>query len=204
MPRLVVATRNEGKLKELASLLALLGIEVVSLEVYPEIPEIPELGDTFEENALAKARVAAAQTGQLVMADDSGLEVDALAGAPGVHSARFAGESRDDTLNNQKLLRLLEGVPWEKRGARFRCVIALVAPDGTERTAEGVCAGVIGYEPRGTGGFGYDPLFYVPEYDRTFAELDLDTKNRISHRGRALLAARELVIKLLGERHDFD
>jgi XTP/dITP diphosphohydrolase len=198
MAQLVLATRNEGKVKEIAALLAPLGIEVVSLAAFPEIPEIPEDGDTFVENALAKARAVAARTGQLVMADDSGLEVDALNGAPGVHSARFAGEPRDDARNNQKLLRLLEGVPWEQRSARFRCVIALVTPGGMERVAEGVCEGFIGYEPRGTGGFGYDPLFYVPEFDRTFAELDLDTKNRISHRGRALMAVQKLVAKMLG------
>lgn len=197
MARLVLATRNEGKVQEIAVLFEPQGIEVVSLKAFPEIPEIPEDGDTFTENALAKARAVMVHTGQLVMADDSGLEVDALGGAPGVHSARFAGEPRDDRRNNEKLLRLLAGVPWEKRRARFRCVIALVAPGGAERIAEGICEGYITLEPRGTAGFGYDPLFYVPEYDRTFAELDLDTKNRISHRGRALNAAREAITELL-------
>jgi XTP/dITP diphosphohydrolase len=209
MAHLVLATRNEGKVRELTALLMPLGIQVVSLAAYPELPEIPEEGDTFEANALTKARTVAAHTGRLAMADDSGLEVEALNGAPGVHSARFSGEPRDDRRNtvrwpcphqrnNEKLLRLLEGVPWEKRRARFRCVIALVTPEGTERVIEGTCEGFISCELRGTGGFGYDPLFYLPEFKQTFAELDLDTKNRISHRARALTAARTLVAELLG------
>ncbi len=201
MARLVLATRNEGKVREMAALLAPLGVEVVSLSSYPEIEEIPEEGDTFEANALTKARMVAARTGQLALADDSGLEVDVLDGAPGVHSARFAGEPRDDGRNNEKLLRLLEGVPWDKRRARFRCVIALVTAEGTERLTEGTCEGFIGYEPRGTKGFGYDPLFYVPEYDMTFGELDLATKNRISHRGRALAKAFGAVTELLELSH---
>lgn len=198
MAHLVLATRNEGKVRELTALLMPLGIQVVSLAAYPELPEIPEEGDTFEANALTKARTVAAHTGRLAMADDSGLEVEALNGAPGVHSARFAGEPRDDRRNNEKLLRLLEGVPWEKRRARFRCVIALVTPEGAERITEGTCEGFISHELRGTGGFGYDPLFYLPEFKQTFAELGLDTKNRISHRARALVAARTLVAELLG------
>ncbi len=201
MAKLILATRNEGKVREIVALLAPLGVEVVSLAAYPEIPEVAEDGDTFVENALAKARTVMTYTGRLVMADDSGLEVDALNGAPGVHSARFAGEPRDDARNNQKLLHLLQGVPFEQRTARFRCVIALVAPDGTERISEGVCEGLIGFEPRGTGGFGYDPLFYVPDLGKTFAELDLETKNRISHRARALLAARDVVADMLGLRN---
>ncbi|MEW6541247.1 MAG: XTP/dITP diphosphatase [Bacillota bacterium] len=197
MARLVLATRNEGKVREMAALLAPLGVAVVSLSSFPEIEEIPEDGDTFEANALTKARVVAARTGQPALADDSGLEVDVLDGAPGVHSALFAGEPRDDGRNNEKLLRLLEGVPWDKRQARFRCVIALVTTEGIERLTEGTCEGFIGYGLRGTQGFGYDPLFYVPEYGMTFGELDLATKNRISHRGRALTKALGAVAELL-------
>ena len=132
------------------------------------------------------------------MADDSGLEVDALDGRPGVYSARFAGPGATDADNNAKLLRLLEGVPDPRRTARFRCAIALVSPDGDEYVDEGVCEGVVAREPRGEGGFGYDPLFIVPEYGRTFAELPPEVKDRISHRARALAAAKRRLARLLG------
>ncbi|MGQ5711517.1 XTP/dITP diphosphatase [Desulforudis sp. DRI-14] len=199
MRRLVLATRNAGKVRELAALLGPLGVEVVSLADYPEIGEIPEEGDTFQENAIFKAREVARLTGETALADDSGLEVDALNGAPGVYSARFAGEPKSDAANNAKLLRLLTGLPPEKRTARFRCVMALVVPDGRVYTAEETSEGIILDAPRGDNGFGYDPLFYVEEFGKTFAELDLTTKNRISHRGRALRKVKDLVLEVLQE-----
>jgi len=195
--KLVLASRNRGKLKELKALLESLPVEVASLEDYPQIAEVAEDGVTFAENAVKKARAVAAATGLFALADDSGLEVDYLNGAPGVFSARFAGEGHDDRANNEKLLRLLAGVPPEKRTARFRCVVAVAAPGGEVYTAEGTCAGVIAAEPRGNRGFGYDPLFFVPQLGKTFAELDPEVKNTISHRARALAGAREILTRLL-------
>ncbi|MHB1043609.1 MAG: XTP/dITP diphosphatase [Eubacteriales bacterium] len=200
--RLVLATSNRGKVKELSGILDPLGIEVVSLEDYPGFGEIEENGATFEENAVLKAGEAAKRTGEVALADDSGLEVDYLNGQPGVHSARFAGEEKSDRANNQKLLALLGGLPAERRTARFRCVIAVAFPGGPAHTTEGTCEGIILDEPRGTGGFGYDPLFYVPEYGQTFAELELPLKNKISHRGRALAGALELLAGLARERRE--
>lgn len=197
MKRLVLATRNKNKVRELGVLLADLGVEVVSLDAYPGLPEIPEEGATFTENAVFKAAQVSRLTGEVALADDSGLEVDALDGRPGVYSARFAGEPASDKANNTKLIAMLEAVPPAQRTARFRCVMALAVPGGEVRTAEGVSEGLIIPEPRGENGFGYDPLFYVPEYDRTFAELPLDVKNRISHRGRALAKVKTLVREAL-------
>jgi len=161
-------------------------VTVLSLYDYPNIGDITENGSTFAENAVKKACFVAEQTGEVAMADDSGLEVDYLNGAPGVHSARFAGAEKNDHANNEKLLKLLSGIPPEMRTARFRCVIAVTEPAGKVSTAEGVCEGVISNEHRGSGGFGYDPLFYLPAYGKTFAELDLATKNKISHRSKAV------------------
>lgn len=193
---LVLATRNPGKVRELSQMLAPLGYEVVSLDRYPGVPEIVEDGATFKDNAVKKAATVARHTGRLALADDSGLEVDYLGGAPGVHSARFAGGGHNDRANNEKLLKLLSGVPAEKRSARFRCVVAVATPEGRVFTAEGTCEGIITTEPRGEGGFGYDPLFLVPEYGKTFAELEPAVKNRISHRGRALALAKEILAGL--------
>ncbi len=195
--KLVLASRNPGKLRELKALLEPLDIEVVSLEEYPGIPEVVEDGLTFTENAVKKARAVAAATGQVALADDSGLEVDYLNGAPGVFSARFAGEDRDDRANNEKLLHLLAGVPWEKRTARFRCVVAVAFPGGAVYTAEGVCEGMIADEPRGEKGFGYDPLFFVPAFGKTFAQLEPAEKNKISHRAKALRKARKILSEFL-------
>ena len=194
--RIVVATGNIGKLQELETMLGPLGVEIKSLADYPDIPEVVEDGETFAENAAKKARVVAGATGEVALADDSGLEVDFLDGAPGVYSARFAGEEKDDRANNEKLMRLLEGVPPEKRGARFRCVVALALPGGRVVTTEGACEGVIVDRPRGEGGFGYDPLFYVPRLGKTFAQLDMSEKNLISHRGKAFDQAREVIASL--------
>ncbi len=193
--KLVLATKNEGKVREITKLLAGQDIEVLCLADFPEIDEIVEDGETFRENAVIKATEVCMQTGLITLADDSGLEVDCLDGLPGVYSARFAGEDKDDRANNQKLLELLEGIPEEQRTARFKCVMAVADTEFFVYIAEGTCAGIIAQEQRGDGGFGYDPLFYLPEQGKTFAELDLETKNKISHRARAL----EVVLDILSD-----
>lgn len=184
--KVVLATKNAGKAMEIGRMLEGSGVEIISLEGFPEVELPPETGKTMKENALLKARAAAGATGLPALADDSGLEVDFLGGAPGVYSARYSGEKATDEENWKKLLRELEGVPAEKRAARFRCAIALVGFDADEHLFEGVFEGLIAEAPRGTGGFGYDPVFFVPEAGRTAAELAPDEKNRISHRARAI------------------
>lgn len=196
MPKLLLATANSHKVRELAEMLQNTDWEVLSLADFPDITIPPEDGATFQENALIKALSAAEQSGLLTLADDSGLTVDALDGAPGVHSARFAGEGHDDAANNAKLLRLLAEVPADRRGAAFVCVIALASPDGAFLTTQGECRGEIAHAPRGQNGFGYDPLFYLPELGRTMAELSEAEKNQISHRGRAMAKARKLLERL--------
>lgn len=192
---LVVATRNAGKLREIRALLAESGIEVRGLADFPELPEIEEDGATFAANARKKGETIASLTGRLTLADDSGLEVEALGGAPGVISARYAGVQGDDAANNRKLLQELDGLPLEERRGAFVCAMALSAPDGTSELFFGRLPGLIITELRGDGGFGYDPLFLVPEYGKTLAELPLEIKNRISHRGQAL---RQALAKLQG------
>lgn len=186
MPRLVLASRNKGKIKELQTLLTDLPWQVCSLLDFPDGPEVEEDGATFLENALKKASVVAKTLQMWTLADDSGLEVDYLNGAPGVYSARFAGVHGDDGKNNEKLLTLLDGVPWAQRTARFRAALAFVGPNGEAWTTEGTCEGIIALAPQGDGGFGYDPLFYLPELGQTMAELPADLKNRISHRAVAM------------------
>jgi XTP/dITP diphosphohydrolase len=193
--RVVFATRNRGKLRELVPLFEELGLglDLVTIDTIAPDAELREDALTFEENALAKARQAAAATGLPALADDSGLEADALGGAPGVHSARYAGPGATDAANNAKLLEALRGVPPERRGARYRCVAAFVDPArGLELTRAGACEGRLLEAPRGAGGFGYDPLFELPGRGLTMAEIHLDEKNRLSHRAaafRALAAA---------------
>ena len=184
--KLLVATSNQGKLKEIRRLLEETSFDVVGLEQLRTAPEVIEDGATFAANARKKALEMAAFSGLLTLADDSGLVVSALAGAPGVHSARYAGVQGNDTANNEKLLSEMASIPDEQRQATFQCVMALAWPDGRCRTFEGKVSGLIMRGERGSGGFGYDPLFMVPEYGRTMAELSLDIKNRISHRGTAL------------------
>jgi XTP/dITP diphosphohydrolase len=187
--RVVVATRNKGKLREIVPLLAGTGLELRTIDELTPDAELREDGVTFEENALAKARQAAAATGLPAIADDSGLEVDALDGAPGVWSARYAGPGADDARNNDKLLAALGDVPAARRGARFRCVAVFVDPArGIEIVRDGACAGEILGAPRGSDGFGYDPLFLLPALGRTMAELPLEEKNRLSHRAAAFRA----------------
>lgn len=198
MKRLLVATKNRGKLGEIKVLLSGVADEVVSVADFPDMPDTVEDGTTFLENALKKAREACKVTGINVLADDSGLVVDALDGAPGVYSARFAGDGADDAANNMKLLKLLESVPFERRRASFVCVMAFVSPDGAERTFQGRVGGVILDALRGDGGFGYDPLFLVDGYQQTMAELPMAEKNRISHRGQALSAFRDFLAGRMG------
>lgn len=196
--RLVIATRNDGKLKEYRELLAGLPFEVVSLAAYPDFPPIEENGRTFAENAVIKAETVAKHIKAVVLADDSGLEVDMLGGKPGVFSARYAGPGAGDEENNKKLLSEMAGVPAEERTARFRAAIAVAVPGKPTRVAEGCCEGIIICEPRGTGGFGYDPLFYVPEVGQTFAEMPPGEKNRVSHRARAMAKARHILEDIAG------
>lgn len=190
---LVVASRNPDKIAELRHGLAGLDVEIRSAAEFPAVPEVEEHGATLAENALLKARAVHRATGALALADDTGLEVDALGGAPGVRSGRFAGPEQDYARNLAKLLDQLAGVPADRRGARFRTVAAIVFPDGREELVEGVCEGRILERPRGSGGFGYDPVFLVPEIGKTFAELTLEQKDRLSHRGRAMRAARAIL-----------
>jgi len=189
MKTLVIATRNTGKLNEFNQLLATFQLNVISLLECPDIPEIAETGASFTENAILKAEAVTGYTGEFAMADDSGLEVDALGGRPGIFSARFAGLSADDAANNEKLLEELREIPLPDRTARFRSVIAISGPGYKTRVAEGVCEGLVITEPRGKGGFGYDPLFFVPSAGKTFAEMAESEKNAISHRARAMSAA---------------
>lgn len=183
---IVLATRNKGKIAELSAMLESFGLEVKGLADFPDIGEIMEDGETFHENSLKKAREVAGQTGLVAVADDSGLEVDALGGAPGVYSARYAGEDADDEANNQKLLEALGGIPDGKRSARFKCVMTACAPNGETLTAEGAWEGRITKAPKGDQGFGYDPVFFDPEAGKTAAQMDRESKNARSHRGEAL------------------
>ena len=197
MDRIIFATGNEGKMKEIRLLLDDLGMEILSLKEAGIDLEIQEDGETFEENAIIKAKAVMNRTGALVLADDSGLEIDYLNGEPGVYSARYLGEDTSYRIKNQNLIDRLEGVPKEKRTARFVCVIAAAFPDGRILTARGTIEGMIGYEERGEGGFGYDPIFWLPEYDCSTAELSMEKKNELSHRGKALRAIKKELKKAL-------
>ncbi|HOJ12217.1 MAG TPA: XTP/dITP diphosphatase [Clostridiales bacterium] len=186
MRKFIVATRNKGKLYEIKEILSDFPYDVVSMEEAGISNEIDEYGNTFEENAMIKANEVWKLTGGTVMADDSGLEVEYLNGAPGVYSSRFGGENATDEDRNKKLLDLLKDVPFEKRKARFVCVIAVIYPDGTSFTVKGACEGYIACAPEGNNGFGYDPLFYMPEFGMTTAQMNPCEKHKISHRGKAL------------------
>ena len=190
---IIVATRNPGKVREIRRVLKGLGIKVRSLRDFPDVPSIKEDGKSFTENALKKARFYAKHFGEIAIADDSGLEVDALKGAPGIYSARYVRERASDRENNQKLLKEMEGVPLSRRGATFRCSIAIVSPEGREKTVEGACRGRIGFKEVGRKGFGYDPVFVLPRCGKVMAQLSLDEKNGISHRGKALRKLRKIM-----------
>jgi len=181
---IVVATRNRGKSKEIRSFLEGFPVEILDLNDFGPIPEVTEDGETFEENAYEKASFTAKVLGFPALADDSGLEVEALRGAPGVHSARYAGPGADDDSNNRKLLLKMHGI--RQRSARFCCVLSLAVPTGPALTYTATCDGVLLEEPRGSNGFGYDPLFYYPPMGKSFGEMTLEEKSRVSHRGKAL------------------
>lgn len=189
--QIIFATGNEGKMKEIRLILEDLGAEILSLKDAGIDIEIQEDGKTFEENAIIKAGAVMRETGTLVLADDSGLEIDYLNGEPGVYSARYLGEDTSYRIKNQNLIDRLEGVPAERRTARFVCVIAAAFPNGRILTARGSIEGIIGYEERGEGGFGYDPIFWLPEYGCSTAEMTMEKKNELSHRGKALRAIKE-------------
>ncbi|MDE6639572.1 MAG: XTP/dITP diphosphatase [Acetatifactor sp.] len=191
MKRIVFATGNAGKMKEVRMILADLGLEVRSMKEAGITIDIEENGSTYEENALKKARAVAACTNAIVLADDSGLEIDYLNREPGVYSARYLGEDTSYSVKNANLIQRLQGVPDEKRTARFVCAIAAVLPGGQELTTRAAIEGRIGYEEKGNGGFGYDPIFYVPELHKTTAELTGEEKNLVSHRGKALQLMKE-------------
>ena len=191
--KLVFATSNEGKMKEVRSILQDLNVEVLSLKEAGIKIEVVEDGTTFEENALIKATEIQKICGEIVLADDSGLEVDYLNKEPGIYSARYMGEDTSYAIKNQNLIDRLEGVEDEKRTARFVCAIAAAFPDGTTEVTRGTIEGRIGYEEKGSNGFGYDPIFYVPEYGCTTAELSLEQKNEASHRGKALRLMKEVM-----------
>ncbi len=211
--KLLVATHNAGKVREYRELLADLPLEVTYLDAEGITQDVDETGATFGENAILKAETYARLTGLWTWADDSGLAVDALGGAPGVYSARYAGPGASDADRYRKLLDALAGVPWDQRTARFRCTVAIAAPvanvpgtsevpgtwAGAVRTADGTCEGIIAFGPAGSNGFGYDPVFYLPEHGLTMAQLEPEMKNRISHRGRAAQAAVAVLAEMLAE-----
>lgn len=196
--RIIFATGNAGKIKEIQMIMADTGMEVLSMKEAGISIDVEENGNTYEENALIKARAVAAQTDCLVMADDSGLEIDYLNKEPGIYSARYLGEDTSYRIKNQNLIDRLEGVPDEKRTARFVCAIAAILPNGQELTARATIEGRIGYEEKGENGFGYDPIFYVPQFGKTTAELSEEEKNQVSHRGKALEIMKEELKKYEG------
>ena len=197
MKKLILASNNAKKLKELKAILSDMDVEILSQREAGCNFEVDETGTTFAENAYLKAKAVFDATGEATVADDSGLMVDALNGEPGVYSARYMGEDTSYRIKNQSLVDRLEGVPVEKRTARFVCVIAAAFPDGTVCTTKGTIEGKIGYEERGENGFGYDPIFYLPDMSRTTAELSPEEKNAVSHRGKALAAMKEQIASYL-------
>ncbi|WP_297987537.1 XTP/dITP diphosphatase [Anoxybacillus sp.] len=186
MKRMIIATKNKGKIAEFQQLFAKKGVEIRSLLDYDDVPDVEETGKTFAENAILKATTIAKMFQEPVIADDSGLIVDALHGEPGVYSARYAGDGKNDEANMEKVLNKLQGVPFEQRTARFHCTLAVAKPNGETTTVDGVCEGYITEEPIGKNGFGYDPIFFVPEKQCTMAQLTKEEKNEISHRAKAL------------------
>lgn len=189
--RIIFATGNEGKMREVRLILADLGMEVISMKEAGATCDVEENGSTFAENAAIKARAVWEQTGDIVLADDSGLVVDYLGGEPGIYSARYMGEDTSYEIKNQVIIDRLAGAKEEERTARFVSAIAAVLPDGTVLHTEGTVEGLIAHAPAGSGGFGYDPIFYLPEYKMTSAQIPIEKKNEISHRGKALEAMKE-------------
>lgn len=191
--KVVIATGNAGKMKEIKSIFNNSEYEVVSMKEEGISADVDENGATFEENALIKAREIAKISGHIVLADDSGLEVDALNKEPGIYSARYMGEDTPYSIKNANIIERLEGVEFENRTARFVCAVAAVYPDGRELVVRETMEGYIGYEEKGTNGFGYDPIFYLKEFDKTSAEISLEEKNEISHRGKAFRAIKAMM-----------
>lgn len=191
MKKVIFATGNEGKMKEIREILGDLDIELLSLKDAGITADIEENGSTFEENAIIKAKAISQLTGEIVLADDSGLEIDYLNKEPGIYSARYMGEDTSYHIKNSNLIQRLEGVPDQQRTARFVCAIAAAFPDGTAKTVRASMEGRIGYEEKGENGFGYDPIFYLPEYGCSSAEISMEEKNKISHRGKALRAIKD-------------
>jgi len=190
---LIVATKNKKKLEEIKEILKDLDLKITSLADYPKVPRIIENGRTFQENAIKKAVKIARFTRKLTLGEDSGLEVKALAGKPGIYSSRFAGKDKNDFKNNLKVLKLLGDLPLHQRRAGYVCAVALADADGLIKVAEGRCSGIIGLKPKGHFGFGYDPLFIIPKYKKTFAELGPNIKHKISHRFKALKKAKAII-----------
>jgi len=201
--RIVLATKNQGKIREIRALLGDLGVDVLSLNDFANVPDVVEDGTTFFANALKKAKAVSEHTGEIVLADDSGLEVEYLKGEPGVYSSRYSGADATDDTNIKKLLLAMEGVPREGRGAAFRCVLALYFPDGRYESFEGRLAGIIHDRPAGGGGFGYDPVLFLPDWGSTVAQLPMEVKNRISHRAQAVSKFKEAYMrKILSAEKD--
>lgn len=195
--RIIFATGNEGKMREIRMIMADLGLEILSMKEAGLFADVEENGTTFEENAVIKAKGIAALCNDIVLADDSGLEIDALNKEPGVYSARYMGEDTSYTVKNRNLVERLNGVPDEERTARFVCAIAAALPDGRVLQTKAAMEGRIGYEERGENGFGYDPIFVLPEYGKTTAELSAEEKNKLSHRGKALRLMKEKLMEVL-------
>jgi len=197
MRQLVVATKNKKKLSEIKAILKGINLKLLSLDAYKDAPQVIENGKTFQENAIKKAVQLARFTGQFCLGEDSGLCVDALNGAPGIYSARFSGRDKSDIKNNLKLLKLLKDLPVAKRKAHYVCAVALADQCGLIGVVEGNCSGLIDFEPKGSAGFGYDPLFYIPKYKKTFAQLGEKIKHKMSHRYYALKKAKRIIQKYI-------
>jgi len=197
MKQLVVATKNKKKLSEIKDILKGINLKLLSLDTYKNVPQVVENGKTFQENAVKKAVKLARFTGELCLGEDSGLSVDALDGAPGIYSARFSGRDKSDIKNNLKLLKLLKGLPLAERKAHYVCAVALADKCGLIGVVEGNCSGLIAFEPKGSTGFGYDPLFYIPKYKKTFAQLGEKIKHKMSHRYYALKKAKRIIQKYI-------
>ncbi|MFH1397355.1 MAG: RdgB/HAM1 family non-canonical purine NTP pyrophosphatase [Candidatus Omnitrophota bacterium] len=199
MNELVIATQNKKKLKEIREILRGFNLKIISLAGYSSLPRIIENGKTFQENAVKKAVKIARFTGKLTLGEDSGLCINALGGLPGVYSARFSGNEKDDNRNNQKVLKLLEKIPISKRKAYYSCAVAIADAKGIIAVVEGKCFGFIGFSPQGEYGFGYDPVFIIPRYKKTFAQLGPQIKHKISHRYKALTKAKKIIAGYLGK-----
>lgn len=196
MPKLLLASSNPGKIREYRLLLGGLGYQIVTLPERGISKVTTESGNTYEQNAEMKATTYAKLSQLITLADDSGLEVDALHGKPGIHSARFAGKNATDADKVTKLLAMMDSIPWDRRTAHFKCVIAIATPEGKLKLCQGKCHGIIAFEAKGENGFGYDPIFYLPEFGKTMAELPLELKNQLSHRGQAAQKARKILNQL--------